>query len=418
MDKHNNKTNQSIYSNEKSGHKILMIIGALFFLISSPTLFVIPGEVRQGNYGVFAALIIPLIGIALMRFSWKMRQKFLFFGLTPLTPCPSIGQVGGQIGGRINIEKPWEKRKINVTLSCIHSYSTGSGDDRRSHSDILWQEHDKPIDRANGNTSTIEFAFDTPADCSTNGTHNGRGDIIWQVAVKGIISGKEFNRSWTLPVEKGTGLSSIVIPLAQKEAAHAAKIKQAETSIEQQIKTEKTATGLDILSDQGRNKSMSGGLIVFGSIFTSVGFFLFYQLIKSGDVPWIMPPVFSSIGLIIIGFGLFLLGRKLECKIIGDQVHTRRSLFGRQLYTRQGQLTSPDQIYLKSTMSSTSNGIKTEYMALYARVNVNDANGSSQQDIKLIEGIEGKAAGEAMKRKLIDFLQEDVIDDLNQELGG
>lgn len=416
MDQHSNKT-QTLYSNEKSSHKVLMVIGALFFLISSPTIFIIPGEVKQGNYGVFAALIIPLIGIALMRASWKIRENFLFFGPTPLTPSPSIGQVGGQIGGSITIEKPWQDRDINVTLSCIHSYQTGSGDNRRSHSDILWQEHDKPLYRANGNSSLIEFAFDIPASCATNSTHNGNGDILWKATVNGIIDGKKFNRSWTLPVEKGTGLSSIVIPNAQKEANHAAKLKQAEASIEQQIKTEKTTTGMDILSDQGRNNSMSGALILFGSIFSSAGGFLFYQSIKAGDVPLILPPVFSFAGLSILLFGLFLLGRKLECKIIGDQVHTRRSFFGRQIYTRQGQLTSPEQVFLKSTMSSKTNGIRTEYMALYARVNVKDPNGSRQKDLKVVEGIEGRAAGEAMKRKLIEYLQRDIKKELDLELG-
>ena len=55
-------------------------------------------------------------------------------------------------------------------------------------------------------------------------------------------------------------------------------------------------------------------------------------------------------------------------------------------------------------MTSTHNGIKTEYMGIYAKVNIKGPNGSQKKEIKMVEGIEGKPAGEAMMRKLTDVL--------------
>ena len=55
-------------------------------------------------------------------------------------------------------------------------------------------------------------------------------------------------------------------------------------------------------------------------------------------------------------------------------------------------------------MTSTHNGIKTEYMGGYAKININGQNGSLKKEIKLVEGIEGRPAGEAMMRKLTDAL--------------
>jgi hypothetical protein len=57
-------------------------------------------------------------------------------------------------------------------------------------------------------------------------------------------------------------------------------------------------------------------------------------------------------------------------------------------------------------MSSSSGGKQTQYMALYAQINVNGPKGSRNKKIKLVEGIEGKAAGEAMERTLIAALLE------------
>lgn len=398
--------NTQINSIEKSSHWILVIMGIIFSLVSLPILFSIPEEVRAGNNGIFIALVFPLAGLGMLFGGWKMRQKFLFFGATPLTPSPLVGQVGGQIGGRIDLAQPWAKRKLTVTLSCINTYTSGSGKNSTTHRDILWQEHDKALDQSNGADSKLEFCFDVPAGERTKETHKGRGSIHWEVSVEGLVNFMEFKRSWKIPVEEGTQTSSIIIPSAHKEASHRAKLKQAEASIEKQIQTEKTSDGLDILSDQGRNKSMSWFLVLFGAIFASVGCFLFYLAFQGELMLWVMAPMFFGIGSAILGFGIFMVGRKLECRIIGDTVYTRRSWFDRILYTREGKLTSANQLTLKRTMSSTTNGKQVEYMAIYAKIDINGPNGSVKKEIKLVEGIEGKGAGEAMERKLANALIE------------
>jgi hypothetical protein len=66
-------------------------------------------------------------------------------------------------------------------------------------------------------------------------------------------------------------------------------------------------------------------------------------------------------------------------------------------------------------MSSTTNGKQTEYMAIYAKVDINGPNGPIKKEIKLVEGIEGKAAGEAMERRLTEVLLESN-NDLSGEL--
>jgi hypothetical protein len=270
-------SNPQINSIEKSSHWILVIMGIIFVLISLPIFFSITEEVRRGNYGIFVALVFPLAGFGMLFGGWKMRQKFLFFGPTPLTPSPVIGQVGGQIGGRVDLEQPWAKRNLTVILSCINTYTTGSGKNSTTHRDVLWQENDKPLDSPNGTGSKIEFCFDVPAGERTEESHNGRGRVHWEVSIEGLVNFMEFKRSWKIPAEEGTQASTIVIPNAHKEASHTAKRKQAEASIEQQIQTERTKDGLDILSDQGRNKSMSWFLVLFVSIFTTAGSFFLYM---------------------------------------------------------------------------------------------------------------------------------------------
>ncbi len=77
---------------------------------------------------------------------------------------------------------------------------------------------------------------------------------------------------------------------------------------------------------------------------------------------------------------------------------TIRTLFDRQLYQRKGILSSEDQLSLKTTMSSQNqNRDKTEYMAVFAMM--------GGRKVKLVEGIEGRRAGEAMVKTISDYLK-------------
>ena len=390
-----------INSNEKSSHWILIIIGAIFSLVSIPILLAIPGEVARGEHGILFTLVFPLAGLAMCVGGWKVRLKYLFFGATPLSPSPAIGQVGGQIGGHIDIPQPWAKRSLIIQLSCIHTYSSGRGKNSSTHHDIIWQNTTHPVDKSSAKGSLLEFCFDVPAELPVTGKRMGKGTIHWEVMVEGLINHVVFKRHWKIPTETGTAQSSIVISDRHKEATQHAMREKADASIAQQIQTETTASGLDMVSEQGRNKSMSAVMTLFGSIFSGAGVFLFYQAIQGELMLWLMAPVFFAIGLGILLFGVFLMGRKLECKIIEDTVYVRRSLFGKIIYKRQGQLNSADQLILKSTMSSQQGSKKTEYMALYAKVT--DLNGKLRK-LKLVEGIEGREAGESMQRKVAEIL--------------
>ncbi len=395
----------TINSSEKSSHWIFMAFGAVFIAFSAPIFINLSQELYSGNYEILIALIFPLAGFFIAYKGYKQRQTYLFFGPTPLTPSPNIGQIGGQVGGSIDINNPWEQRVLNVHLSCLHIYSTGTGDNKSTHTDIVWLEKSQPYDRPSGSGSRLEFCFDVPDDQPVKGSFNGRGTIHWEVMIDGIIHGRQFQRHWKIPVEKGDSLSSIRIPDVHTQSVKAAQKERAEQSVSDQINTQVTEGGLDILSEQGRNKSMSFGLTLFGLIFLSAGVFLGYQAIEEGVMLWFMSFIFSLVGGGIFLFGLFLIGRKLECKIIGGRVYVRRSVYGFVIYRREGALSKASQFILKSTMSSQQGSKKVEYMAVYANINCDDG---TRKELKLVEGIEGKMPGEAMLEKIKNYFNDMV----------
>ncbi|KZY21051.1 hypothetical protein A3725_32195 [Alcanivorax sp. HI0035] len=70
---------------------------------------------------------------------------------------------------------------------------------------------------------------------------------------------------------------------------------------------------------------------------------------------------------------------------------------GVPLFTRKGQLLRAEQVVLKTGMSSTTNGRRTEYMTLIAEVD--------GKKIRLAEGIAGREAGEALREAVLRTLR-------------
>jgi len=363
-------------------------------------------DTSQNDSAIFMLLLFPLIGICSLFYGWNMRKRFLHFGLTPLTPMPQVGQVGGQVGGRIELNQNYLQHDLLVTLNCMNKYTTRTGSSSTDshgsrntvHYRVLWKEEIKPLYHQSSTGSSIDFCFDVPAGQYTKDTYKGEGTVYWEVCVEGRMDGVKFDRAWEVPVKEGTGLSSIVITDRHKESSENAIHKQAEASVDQQIDTKKTFNGLNIISEQGRNQTSSSLVLLMGAVFLMIGFFTFD---KNEPGLILFGTVFPLVGCIILCYGIFLIGRELECKISGTTVRTQRRVFGRLMSTKEGKLTSSEQLSLEVTMSSSNNGKLTETMALYANVTA-----PVSQKLKLAEGIQGRKAGEAMKRKVEKALLE------------
>jgi len=193
------KTSYKINSYESSYENII-ILGVIFLLCFIPAAVVI----SRAGVGIFAVLLLPLIGIGTLVGGLKMRKKFLIFGKTPLT-LPKIGQVGGQVAGIIELQEYFSRNDLTVTLSCIRKIEKRTSTYGNNFGPVvLWQAQNTPLYSQVSNGSKIEFCFDVPAGQYTadNYNHKGLGTIHWEVMVEGLMNDMKFKRIWEIPVEK------------------------------------------------------------------------------------------------------------------------------------------------------------------------------------------------------------------------
>ncbi len=390
-------------SREKSGHWLMVGFGAVFILLPSPAYLEVWKEVSRGNYMILLVLLFPLAGAGIALAGLRMRNNYRFFGPTPLALDPQPGQAGGQVGGSIQLGRALSaEQSVTVWLSCIRCYYSGSGKDRKTRESIRWQNRQRAWCRPVQSGTEIQFCFDAPADQPATRERDrsvsGRKDWIrWRVELDGQVQGRALNRSWDVPVEAGSGSSRYELPASHLEADQRDRKMDALESANQQIEVEQTSEGLHLISRAGRNLGMKLGLLVFGGAFAAVGTFLFVQAAEEGFMLYIMGSIFGLIGYPMVLATLYTLARRLDAWVRGGEVRNQRRWLGIVLFRREGQLLNADQLVLESGMSSTSNGRKTEYMTLYAKVD--------GKKLRLAEGIAGREAGEALREAVLRTLR-------------
>lgn len=390
-------------SREKSGHWLMVGFGAVFILLPSPAYLEVWKEVSRGNYMILLVLLFPLAGAGIALAGLRMRNNYRFFGPTPLALDPQPGQAGGQVGGSIQLGRALSaEQSVTVWLSCIRCYYSGSGKDRKTRESIRWQNRQRAWCRPVQSGTEIQFCFDAPADQPATRERDrsvsGRKDWIrWRVELDGQVQGRALKRSWDVPVEAGSGSSRYELPDSHVEADQRDRKMDALESANQQIEVEQTSEGLHLISRAGRNLGMKLGLLVFGCAFAAVGTFLFVQAAEEGFMLYIMGSIFGLIGYPMVLATLYTLARRLDAWVRGGEVRNQRRWLGIVLFRREGQLLSADQLVLESGMSSTSNGRKTEYMTLYAKVD--------GKKLRLAEGIAGREAGEALREAVLRTLR-------------
>ena len=392
-----------ITSNNKAGYQSMLAAGSLLLVIGiAVSSMALVDELPKANYAVLLVLVFPLLGLLLL---WQGRSKLRQWqriGATPFFPDPFPGCAGGQIGGYFTLQRGRFTQLPLVELSCLHIYQTGSGKNRTTHRQPLWTEH---CIVSRGADDQYWLVQDVPARLPATGEdprYDGR--IEWQLSCKGELQQGaerlEFNRQWTLPVIAGSANSSwqpseseVVLQQQHRNAA-------AVTNAAKQIQQQRHGDTLYLTSRAGRHTGAATTLIICGIIFTAAGVFLGFEALENTAMLWLMALIFIPIGLLILLYGLFWLGRSLQASIAPGEVRMLRAMFGIRLYQRKAVLLDPQQLQIKQTMASTSGeGERTEYYRLQA-----DTDGKT---LVLAEGIIGRDAAEALKQQAAQILRQE-----------
>jgi hypothetical protein len=150
--------------------------------------------------GVFPAVVAAyLIG------------RFRKYGVSVFEMSPVPARLGGPVAGTVRIPAKVDTAEgFEVTLQCVHQHTTGSGKQRHTHRDVLWEESlhlDGNV--SYGDESMLPVRFAVPGDKPATGNAGG-GSYAWQMNVTATAPGIDYKAVFDVPVGAGRLRENVV----------------------------------------------------------------------------------------------------------------------------------------------------------------------------------------------------------------
>ncbi len=145
--------------------------------------------------------IFALIGVAGAIFTARVTMRWYRFGRSWCCIDGKAGVLDQQMTGMIKTSvsiKP--EQAFSVRLQCSESYSTGSGKNRRSHTEVHWQEEQSVSMDGKDSRKGIPFSFSLPRFPPESGDQLSRGKVDWIIDVKAPLEGIDYSASFVVPV--------------------------------------------------------------------------------------------------------------------------------------------------------------------------------------------------------------------------
>lgn len=373
----------TIRSNARNAMWFTWGFAALWNLISAPIPFLLYEElVTKGNKLAWIALLFPLVGLWLLSRSIRLTLEWLKFGLSPVTLDPFPGSIGGHVGGTIDLGIPFnDATKFSLTLTNVHSYMSGSGDDRSRRESAKWQDslvaHAAPGPRG----TRLSFRFDVPKDLKESDAQKGSGSYhLWRLNLQAELPGVDVDRDYELPVYP-TGRASRNLSGYAMQKSRTDQVSLDEQKVQALFRSTFDARGRAIYFAMGRHLAGGFSAMAFGSIFAGAGWFL-----GAVEGHWIFGGVFGFVGAVIMLSGLYFTLNSLEVRQTGDGIESARRILG--IPVRRTTMRRADFVDFEksSSMQSQSNGKHVMHYSVYAV----DRSGG-----KVIMGEGFKGAGQA-----------------------
>lgn len=313
-----------IRSSARSGMYAIWFFAIIWNAISLPTTFLMPNVWRSEGALALIILLFPLVGMGMLYWALKLTREWRRFGNTPLIMDPFPGAIGGDVGGEIELQIPYEPALVcKVTLSCLYSHQTGSGDDQTRQERVEWQESGYAQVERTAQGMRLRFRFTVPAGQRPSEEESG-DHYFWRLSIKAELPGSDLNRSFTIPVY-ATGENS---RFQQLDTGKAVPQGVPELKAESLLPLRYNGGVRELYYPMFRQPWTSLMLMVVGSVFAITGIILWGKAAQEGGGLYFLGGIFTFLGSMVAMAGFYSGFTSLYVAWDGKQVLTIRRLLG------------------------------------------------------------------------------------------
>ncbi len=389
----------SILSNAGSQFKLLWLF-AIFWNAITWAAIILGGEnilkAFAENPVFYFFVLFPFIGLFMFHQAIKETLAWKKFGKTPLTMTPFPGQLGGVVGGYVDVPVPYyAMHEVKVSLSCMHHYTERRGGETESTSEVLWQDDISVRSKPSAIGSRLHFEFQPPADLPETepDSKNYHG---WDVQISLPLEGSNFERKFTIPVIRAS--EQTIASSARYSRPSIDQIAPTVTSSDSAIpQISAVLGGTQFLYPQYRNKGLGIGLMIAGALIT-----VFLWFMREGFVDFL--PMTSMIffgfaeliAMAVFAFGLFMMSNTLTVDVGLSGVNVRHKIFGFDFGGEIERSTIADIVAEKSGSSSDGKSSTVWYSLKLIQKDGKDSN--------VGDTLEGYSYAQKVRQQMIEAL--------------
>jgi hypothetical protein len=386
----------TIHSSSGWGVVFLWVFSLVWSGIGASATFAVLNERKKGALFV---LIFPAVGLLLIVLAIHQTMRHLKFGRSMLRLETLPGCVGGWMAGTLHTRTPILSEDLQVKLTCVRRYTSGSGKNRSTHESILWQNEQKlagrlPQGELGG--SAIPVSFQIPGTCRVTDDSNSRDEILWRLSAQAAMPGADYAASFTVPVFNAPATQRQgFVPTTERAAAAVRRALPAQTG-QGDDPTIRLMRGpgdrMRFVIPAGRNPGVAVFVTGLAIAFAAAG----------AIVQYAQGPAFIAYGLelvaALIAWGaLNMWFRSIEVSADGRTLERSWRMLG-----RGGMRTIPIAELGSITYHTNTTVGDTAYYRIDAKLNdgssVKLASGLRQRDAEWIAGELGSSAGVSADR--------------------
>ena len=320
----NTSANHQILSEDKNR---LLGTWLLAFLWNIPMVFVFIETSQQllerfeQEPKAYLIGIFPILGIFLICIAIKKTRAWYKFGKAAITITTFPVKTGEKLTAYIDLPVILsDAKKAKLVLTCVHQYRQ-NGEIKKS---ATWQDIITVTPHRYTQHTRFEFSFNLPANCPKSELESDNY-YFWQLHIKVPLSGLNFDRFYTIPVEKGESL-----PVAESQyeptTLHTVELSQFKTKSNPKIT--QTASGVLLSYNRGRSKAIA---IILCILALAIAYFdsLFFN-----NFPEFLPITakliaiyFGLVSLLLFAIVFFLVANRLTVEVNSKGILKKQQLF-------------------------------------------------------------------------------------------
>ncbi len=288
-----------ITSSSRKAVLLLWIFVAFWCGISGAiSLLVVPPQLNQGNHVALIALILPVIGLAMIFFTLYTTLAWRKFGRSIFAMATVPAAPGGTLEGEIQVKRKLQPQHgLHLRLSCVRRTTTGASNNRRTSERILWQDEKwlrADLPQTDLNATGVPVYFRLPDNLPESTAMPGDG-IHWKLEASATLRGPDFHAAFEVPVFKLANPPEISDdPTAHRQLS----LDEIRKQIHSRIQTADLPDGgKEFIFPAARNPGFATGATVIWLIWTAVIILLICK-----HAPPLLPLVAGAIDLLMAAF--------------------------------------------------------------------------------------------------------------------